>query len=49
LTSTVSTRDGGIEAQCSPVTTIIKTIKAMMAATTSAQRRSAATATPSAS
>src|SRR6478752_2669869 len=44
LTSTVSTRDGGIAAQCRPVKTIITTSSAMMATTTHAQRRSAAIA-----
>src|SRR5262249_24831839 len=47
LASTVSTRDGGIDAQCSPVATIITTITAMIAPTIHAQRRSAATATSS--
>ena len=44
LTSTVSTRDGGIADQCRPVKTIIATSSAMMAMTTQAQRRSAAIA-----
>ena len=41
----VSTRDGGIAAQCSPVNTIIATSSTMMTPTTIAQRRSAAAAT----
>ncbi len=47
LMSTVSTRDGGIEAQCKPVNTIIRMSSAMMAITMYAQRRSAATDTAS--
>ena len=43
--SMVSTRDGGIDAQCSPVNTIVATSIAMMSMTMMAQRRSAASAT----
>ena len=45
--SIVSTREGGIAAQWSPVTTIVRTMNTMMIPTTIAQRRSAATATAS--
>src|SRR5205085_8552341 len=45
--SMVSTRDGGIEDQCNPVTIITMISDAMISATTIAQRRSAPIATDS--
>src|SRR5436190_2487070 len=44
LTSTVSTREGGIADQCRPVTTIMATSSTAMPMTIQAQRRSAAIA-----